>query len=622
MNEEESFKIYLQNFIQEFSDDIIKGEFKYYNFSRSFEEKPDFVNPVKHFKNSEATQWSELETIFNYKEQRLLLLGEPGAGKTVLLRMFASKFSQNIDSTNPQSLLPLFAPIRRWDRKEDILNWLINQAKYIYSGINERLLEQKIKAQQVLFLLDGLDELPAKDSSIKDPNAKQRDYRIEFMQKFAVFESIYGCNPTIITCRNRDYQRIITRDGGEKLNLNGAVILKQLNYEEIKNYLEYNFAKDSKFFRKIWSILIQNMALRKMVRTPFLLAVLVSPYISNDRQNKNELEELANINSPEKLFDNFISKSYEREKEKQHNVTAIAFSLKELKQILGQIAVLVMSDEHPDDNYILPDIFNRLLPQEKIEDFLSLCQNLYLLIKSVNTEQETYRFSHLLLREYFAFLYTDQFLNNDLDNDLDEKSITANSHKLIGKDKVAIALGKLNKLRATNLLIDLLRDSDRDVRYEAAKSLGELKAGVYFRGYKQDFSEPYLISKPLSKFENKSVNTSSEVPKPTLKEEENISPSPKHVEQEKNPTSQEDLVQQEVITVKPVIFPSPQEEHTPISPPVVNHENDSPAFKEILKSDNNLLLIPINQKIVFIFAGIFCFLLVLVGFLLGLLVKS
>ena len=89
--------------------------------------------------------------------------------------MFANKIAKNIDTENSQSILPLFAPIRRWDRKEDILSWLINQAKYIYSRINSKFLEQKIKAQQVLFLLDGLDELPAKDCSIKDPNATHTD---------------------------------------------------------------------------------------------------------------------------------------------------------------------------------------------------------------------------------------------------------------------------------------------------------------------------------------------------------------------------------------------------------------------------------------------------------------
>ena len=173
------------------------------------------------------------------------------------------------------------------------------------------------------------------------------------------------------------------------------------------------------------------------------------------------------------------------------------------------------------------------------------------------------------------------FLNHDVDN-----------KKLITKEKVAIALGKLNKLRATDLLIDLLGDSDKDVRYQAAKSLGELKAGVYFRGYKQDFSEPNLISKSLSNFEESTNESSSE--------EDKISPQPA----------------------------PPQKEQTPISPPQLNHQNNHPDA-DIKKTPpntpidaQNLLLLPISEKTVWTFAAVFCFLLVLVGFLLGLLVKS
>lgn len=511
-----------------------------------------------------------------------MLLGEPGAGKTILLLSFLKKIATKLKNEGSKSLLPLFAPIRRWDRKEDIICWLINQAKVIDSGIDESLLKQKIRNREVLFLLDGLDELPAKDCRIKDPNAKQRDYRLEFMQKFADFESKYGQNPTIITCRNRDYQNIINKNGSQKLNLNGAVILKQLNYKEIKNYLEYSFAADSQFFRDIWTTLIQNSVLRTMVRTPFLLTVLISPYKNNHQQKNHELEQLSKISSTEELFDNFIIKSYEREQEKQDSSAAISFDLDELKQILGQISVLVMSDEHPDDNYISLHIFNQLLPQNKVGEFINLCQNLYLLIKSVTTEQNTYRFCHLLLREYFAFRYIDMFLNHDVDN-----------KKLITKEKVAIALGKLNKLRATDLLIDLLGDSDKDVRYQAAKSLGELKAGVYFRGYKQDFSEPNLISKSLSKFEE--ITNES---------------SPK---------------EEEIPISKPARL---EEEQTPISEPVLNHENNHPDA-DIKKTPpntpidaQNLLLLPISEKTVWTFAAVFCFLLVLVGFLLGLLVKS
>ena len=205
-----------------------------------------------------------------------------------------------------------------------------------------------------------------------------------------------------------------------------------LNYKEIKNYLEYSFAADSQFFRDIWTTLIQNSVLRTMVRTPFLLTVLISPYKNNHQQKNHELEQLSKISSTEELFDNFIIKSYEREQEKQDSSAAISFDLDELKQILSRHILLL---SYTVVHNISLHIFNQLLPQKKVGEFINLCQNLYLLIKSVTTEQNTYRFCHLLLREYFAFRYIDMFLNHDVDN-----------KKLITKEKVAIALGKLNKL--------------------------------------------------------------------------------------------------------------------------------------------------------------------------------
>ena len=269
MTESENLNSYLKNLSQEFDNIISKKNFEYYNFSRTFEDKPDYIESPEDVNTLNYQKSLKIEEIFYHKNQRLLLLGEPGAGKTILLLSFLKKIATKLKNEGSKSLLPLFAPIRRWDRKEDIICWLINQAKVIDSGIDESLLKQKIRNREVLFLLDGLDELPAKDCSIKDPNAKQRDYRLEFMQKFADFESKYGQNPTIITCRNRDYQNIINKNGSQKLNLNGAVILKQLNYKEIKNYLEYSFAADSQFFRDIWTTLIQNSVLRTMVRTPY-----------------------------------------------------------------------------------------------------------------------------------------------------------------------------------------------------------------------------------------------------------------------------------------------------------------------------------------------------------------
>ena len=88
----------------------------------------------------------------------------------------------------------------------------------------------------------------------------------------------------------------------------------------------------------------------------------------------------------------------------------MSWSLNEVKTLLGQIAVLMMSDREPDDNEILPEHFNKVIQnQEDIKKFIDLTKNLYLLVseeKANNQNQTpTCKFRHLTLRDY-CLLYT------------------------------------------------------------------------------------------------------------------------------------------------------------------------------------------------------------------------
>ena len=507
MNTEQIITDYLQNFCEYFDSEIEHDSLKFYDFARNFEQKFNLVKINWNLNKSNSKKLTSIEQIFETYQHRLLLLGEPGAGKTVLLRSFA-KIKGNERLGNANKSLPIFAAIRSWngETNEPIIDWLLRETKIVCPDIelDENSLEQQIRAKKVLLMLDGLDELPANVSNSQDPNVKPQDYRVNFIQKLSEFEAEYGDNQKmIVTCRERDYEEIISEDDSKKLNLNGAVLLKQLNYKEIKNYLEHIFDRKVAFFNKLWTVLTKNLALLKMIRTPFLLTVLVLPYVNNQEDNESEAEQLIAVANPDQLFDNFLNNSYLREHKKQEEKgITVHCSLLELKQILGQVAILMMSDLRPDDNEIFLDIFERVIPeQENINEFIKFAQNLYLLIKTHHQSKEIYRFRHLLLQYYFTFTYALNYLENiNYNNEISQKYQQPPT-----KSELAIALGKLNRLRATDLLIDLLKDQNKDVRYEAANSLGQLDAGVYFRGYKQDFSQPYLQSRSLNGFDKASI---------------------------------------------------------------------------------------------------------------------
>ena len=88
---------------------------------------------------------------FDQLENRVLLLGIPGAGKTTTLLQFACAAAQERleDATKP---IPIFRSIQQWDHQTSLLDWarvpLLTKFKDI-----------RLENESFLYIFDGLDEL-------------------------------------------------------------------------------------------------------------------------------------------------------------------------------------------------------------------------------------------------------------------------------------------------------------------------------------------------------------------------------------------------------------------------------------------------------------------------------
>jgi NACHT domain len=96
--------------------------------------------------------------VFNQAGGELLILGEPGAGKTTLLLELARDLLKRAND-NPAAPIPVMLILSSWaTRKLPLEQWIAEelQAKY---DIPSQIGITWVKANQLLLLLDGLDEV-------------------------------------------------------------------------------------------------------------------------------------------------------------------------------------------------------------------------------------------------------------------------------------------------------------------------------------------------------------------------------------------------------------------------------------------------------------------------------
>lgn len=217
----------------------------------------------------------------------LLILGEPGAGKTITLLKLAQNLIARAEGALSR-LIPVVFNLSSWgSKRQTIADWLIQELWNKYQ-VPKEIGKDWVKNQKLLLLLDGLDEV----------KADRREACVEAINQFM---QEHGQTEMVVCSRIADYEVLSNR-----LQLRGAIYIRSLTPEQVNQYLD----NAGEQLGAVKTLLTEDTALQELAKSPLTLSILTLAY-----QGK-KVEELPQTGSVEErrehLFNAYIERMFQR----------------------------------------------------------------------------------------------------------------------------------------------------------------------------------------------------------------------------------------------------------------------------------------------------------------------
>ena len=196
-----------------------------------------------------------LADLYDDEGGSLLVLGEPGSGKTTSLLELAQGLLDRAEA-DPQRPVPAVFNLSSWvDPHTELDTWLVDELSSRYQ-IPRKIGRLWLAESRVLPLLDGLDELAP----------PRRAACVEAINRFSQGGGLVGA---VVCCRLAEYIDLPVR-----LSLNAAVRLLPLADEQVQSYL----AGLGERLAGLRALLRRDSALRLEARSPLMLSLMVRAY--------------------------------------------------------------------------------------------------------------------------------------------------------------------------------------------------------------------------------------------------------------------------------------------------------------------------------------------------------
>jgi len=279
---------------------------------------------------------------------RIVLLGDAGAGKTTELERIKYHFSKSKSQVKP---------------------FFVSLNKYVNENIADLLGLgwASLPESQTLIILDGLDEIEAKN-------------RNDAIRRIESFSEQHPSCKIIISCR-KNFYKIEKKDESGTLSSFSSYVLLDLDDKDVKNYVQNRLGVQSEVFWK--SILTKH--LNTLLRIPFYLVSIVTLFLTRQEFPDNKAE----------IFEHLLNESIKFDS--SHFRTTIELD-ENRKRISDTLTRLALGMELLERNYITNEEYEKLVPDTFLHSLLKHC-TIWKKNEGIST---TWQFEHNNFQEYLA----------------------------------------------------------------------------------------------------------------------------------------------------------------------------------------------------------------------------
>ncbi|MCA2625559.1 MAG: NACHT domain-containing protein [Microcystis sp. M20BS1] len=362
------------------------------------------------------------------QEQYLMVLGDPGIGKSTFLRKVGLEALKGNKDSYQHSLTPVLLELKNFKENEINIQVLIEEEFKICGFPNvEKNISNKLEKGELLILLDGLDEVPTANV-----------YNV--IEKIKDFVDRYHKNRFILSCRTaaRTHLRRFT-----------DIEIVEFDDQQIQSFIEHWFSSEldrkNETAKNCWELLQKEeyKSAKELAHTPLLLTFLCLVYDENQsfptnrsRLYQDALRILLEKWSAEKRLPNrglvYENLSIEQEEILLSEIAYQNFVADKL--FLEKREVVKQIKDHLKQNLNAP----QHLDGEKVLKTIEIEQGIL-----VERARDIYSFSHLTLQEYLTAQY---IYDNDLIEETVKNHITETRWEEVFLLVAGLMRGKADKL--------------------------------------------------------------------------------------------------------------------------------------------------------------------------------